>query len=93
MKWFPVLLAFWAVAAWGQANRGELRFSPLTQISDQNVAQLGLAWSADLDTARGQEATPLMHEGVLYSCDAGIHPGWSDDQTASRGYVFRVDLS
>ena len=44
----------------------EQRFSPLTQISDQNVSQLGLAWSADLDTARGQEATPLMHGGVLY---------------------------
>lgn len=44
----------------------EQRFSPLTQISDQNVGQLGLAWSADLDTARGQEATPLMHDGVLY---------------------------
>ena len=44
----------------------EQRFSPLTQISDQNVGQLGLTWSADLDTARGQEATPLMHGGVLY---------------------------
>jgi quinohemoprotein ethanol dehydrogenase len=44
----------------------EQRFSPLTSISDQNVGQLGLAWSADLDTARGQEATPLMHDGVLY---------------------------
>src|SRR5258708_35572086 len=37
----------------------EERFSPLKQISDQNVAQLGLAWYFDLDTRRGQEATPL----------------------------------
>ena len=47
-------------------DNNEQRFSPLTAISDQNVGQLGLEWSADLDTARGQEATPLMHDGVLY---------------------------
>ena len=44
----------------------EQRFSPLSQISDKTVGGLGLAWFADLDTARGQEATPLMHDGVLY---------------------------
>lgn len=44
----------------------EQRFSKLGKINDQNVGELGLAWSADLDTARGQEATPLMHDGVLY---------------------------
>ena len=47
-------------------DHNETRYSPLDAISDKNVAQLGLAWSADLDTARGQEATPLMHDGVLY---------------------------
>lgn len=50
----------------------EQRFSPLTQISDRNVGQLGLAWFADLDTARGQEATPLMHDGTLY-----VSTAWS----------------
>ncbi|MEZ5681400.1 MAG: PQQ-dependent dehydrogenase, methanol/ethanol family [Erythrobacter sp.] len=44
----------------------EKRFSPLNQINDANVGELGLAWSADLDTARGQEATPLMHDGTLF---------------------------
>lgn len=51
-------------------DRDETRFSPLTQVSDQNVGQLGLAWYADFDTARGQEATPLMHDGVLYTTTA-----------------------
>ncbi|MEO6151990.1 MAG: PQQ-dependent dehydrogenase, methanol/ethanol family [Croceibacterium sp.] len=51
---------------------GEQRFSPLTQISDQTVKGLKLAWSANLDTARGQEATPLMHDGVLY-----VSTAWS----------------
>lgn len=50
----------------------EKRFSPLTKITDQNVGQLGLAWSADMETARGQEATPLMHDGVLY-----VSTAWS----------------
>jgi alcohol dehydrogenase (cytochrome c)/quinohemoprotein ethanol dehydrogenase len=51
-------------------DHAEQRFSTLTQINDGNVAQLGLAWSADLDTARGQEATPLVHDGVLYTSTA-----------------------
>ncbi|MBO9517639.1 MAG: PQQ-dependent dehydrogenase, methanol/ethanol family [Porphyrobacter sp.] len=50
----------------------EQRFSPLTQISDANVSKLGLAWYADMETARGQEATPLMHDGTLY-----VSTAWS----------------
>jgi len=44
----------------------EQRYSPLKQISTENVAQLGLAWFADLGTKRGQESTPLMIDGTLY---------------------------
>ncbi|MCB2082534.1 MAG: PQQ-dependent dehydrogenase, methanol/ethanol family [Sphingomonadaceae bacterium] len=44
----------------------EKRFSPLDQITTENVGELQLAWYADLDTARGQEATPLMHDGTLF---------------------------
>jgi glucose dehydrogenase len=48
----------------------EQRFSPLTAISTANVKQLGLAWWLDLDTSRGQEATPLVIDGVMYSTSA-----------------------
>nr|WP_298925167.1 PQQ-dependent dehydrogenase, methanol/ethanol family [uncultured Erythrobacter sp.] len=44
----------------------EQRFSPLDQINAENVGDLGLAWFADMDTARGQEATPLVMDGKLY---------------------------
>lgn len=44
----------------------EQRFSPLKQINDQNVGQLALAWYVDLDTRRGQEATPIVVDGVMY---------------------------
>lgn len=50
----------------------EQRHSPLQQIDADNVARLGLAWYADLDTNRGQEATPLVIDGVLY-----VSTAWS----------------
>ena len=48
----------------------EQRFSPLKGISDQNVGRLGLAWYYDLDTRRGQEATPLVVDGKVYFTSA-----------------------
>jgi hypothetical protein len=49
----------------------EQRFSPLTGVDVGNVAQLGLAWSYDLDTAhRVQESTPLVIDGVMYVTSA-----------------------
>jgi alcohol dehydrogenase (cytochrome c)/quinohemoprotein ethanol dehydrogenase len=44
----------------------EQRFSPLDQVNRDTVGNLGLAWFADMDTARGQEATPLVIDGKLY---------------------------
>jgi alcohol dehydrogenase (cytochrome c)/quinohemoprotein ethanol dehydrogenase len=44
----------------------EQRFSPLDQINAETVGDLGLAWYADMDTARGQEATPLVIDGRMY---------------------------
>jgi hypothetical protein len=32
------------------------------------------------------------HDGALYSCDAGIHPGWPDNKSPTHGYIFRIDL-
>ncbi len=46
------------------------RHSPLAQITPANAASLGLAWYADLDTNRGQEATPLVIDGILYTSTA-----------------------
>ena len=48
----------------------EQRFSLLMDISDRNINQLGLAWSFDLDTRRGQEATPIVVDGVMYFTSA-----------------------
>jgi quinohemoprotein ethanol dehydrogenase len=51
---------------------GEQRFSPLDQINTGTVGKLGLAWFADFDSRRGQEATPLVADGVLY-----VSTSWS----------------
>jgi quinohemoprotein ethanol dehydrogenase len=48
----------------------EQRFSPLKKIDDHNVQQLHLAWYYDLDTRRGQEATPIVVDGVMYFTSA-----------------------
>ncbi len=44
----------------------EQRFSPLDQINEGNVGQLGLAWSYDTGQHRGHEATPIVVDGVIY---------------------------
>ena len=50
----------------------EQRFSPLNEINDTNVANLGLAWAVELPTYRGLEASPLVIDGVMYTTT-----GWS----------------
>ncbi|MBP7337081.1 PQQ-dependent dehydrogenase, methanol/ethanol family [Niveispirillum sp.] len=49
---------------------GEQRFSPLDQINPASIGRLRLAWYHDLDTNRGQEGTPLIVDGVLYTTTA-----------------------
>lgn len=48
----------------------EQHYSPLDRINTENVGELGLAWSLDLDTDRGQEATPIVIDGVMYTTTA-----------------------
>jgi lanthanide-dependent methanol dehydrogenase len=42
------------------------RYSPLAQITTENVGQLRLEWLFDLGLARGQEATPLVVNHTMY---------------------------
>lgn len=59
----------WAMAGF---SYDEQRHSPLTQINDSNVQDLGIAWFADLPDARGQEATPVVVDGKMF-----ISTAWS----------------
>ncbi|MBA4355451.1 MAG: PQQ-dependent dehydrogenase, methanol/ethanol family, partial [Novosphingobium sp.] len=51
-------------AAFGRTE-GEQHFSPLTQVSDATIDQLGLVWSLDLPLGNSVTA-PLAVDGVLY---------------------------
>ena len=45
----------------------EQRYSPLSQITDKNVDQLGLAWWFDTGMRRGLEASPIVVGGMLFT--------------------------
>ena len=76
--------------SWMAAGRNyqEQRFSPLDQINDTNVGQLGLAWYADIDTERGQEATPVIVDGVMYLTTAWSMVKAYDIRTGSQLWAY-----
>jgi quinohemoprotein ethanol dehydrogenase len=56
-------------------------YSPLATIDAKNVKQLGFAWTYDLgEPMRGQEATPIVIDGVMYT-------------SGTWGYVYAVDAA
>ncbi|MES3008955.1 MAG: PQQ-dependent dehydrogenase, methanol/ethanol family [Pseudomonadota bacterium] len=76
--------------SWMSVGRdyGEQRFSPLDQINVNNVSQLSLAWSGDIDTSRGQEATPIVVDGALYVSTAWSHVKAYDVRTGAPLWAF-----
>ena len=58
-----------APAEWLSHGRGygEQRYSPLSEISAENVSELAPAWVYPTGQARGHEATPIVVDGVLYA--------------------------
>ncbi len=48
----------------------EQRHSPLTEVNEETVDRLGLAWSYDVGNVRGLEGTPLVVDGVMYATSA-----------------------
>jgi PQQ-dependent dehydrogenase (methanol/ethanol family) len=82
--------------------RGE-HFSPLSQVNDKNVNNLGLAWSADLPIPDGISATPIVVDGVIYfsgaysvvfAVDAGSGEVlWSYDPEVRNAFAKHPQLS
>lgn len=69
----PVDDARLAAAALDSANwlshgrtYSEQRYSPLDDISEETVSELGLAWSFELGSKRGVQSTPIVADGVMY---------------------------
>jgi quinohemoprotein ethanol dehydrogenase len=66
----------------------EQNYSALDQINHQTVGKLGLAWSFEFDTNRGQEATPLVVDGVLYTSTAWSKVYAIDGRTGKQLWQF-----
>ena len=78
--------------AQGLANHGldyaETRFSKLNQITTENVKNLGLMWTYNLESIRGVEATPIVVDGIMY-----VTASWSvvhavDARTGKKIWTF-----
>ena len=48
-------------------DRSGAYYSPLSDINEHNVKRLGFAWDYNLGTYRGQEANPIVVDGVMYT--------------------------
>ncbi len=59
------------------------RFSPLTQITPANAAQLSAQWTFQTGVVNKFEATPIVLDGVLYVTGALNH-AWSLDARTGR---------
>ena len=66
----------------------EHRYSTLDDVNVDNVNQLQLAWYVDLPEARGQEATPLVVDGVMYTSAAWSHVYAIDPKTGETLWHF-----
>ncbi|HUI58757.1 MAG TPA: PQQ-dependent dehydrogenase, methanol/ethanol family, partial [Steroidobacteraceae bacterium] len=67
----------------------EQRFSPLKQITPENIGRLRLAWHYDLDAAhRVQESTPLIVDGVMYVTSAWSKVFALDPATGKQIWAF-----
>lgn len=68
------------------------RFSTLKQINTSNAKKLGLAWSYELKTTRGVQATPIVVDGVMY-----VSGPWSvvfamDARTGKKLWTFDPEV-
>jgi quinohemoprotein ethanol dehydrogenase len=68
------------VGEWLTTGRtySEQRYSPLDQINESNVGRVHEVWTFETGLTRGHEATPIVHDGVLFF-------------TGSWSVVFAVD--
>ena len=77
--------------AWLSNGRtyGEQRYSPLDRINARNIAMLGLAWEADLQSPRfGIEASPLIANGMLYVSSTWGRVFAFDARTGERRWTY-----
>ena len=91
------------VADWPEygGDRGGLRYSPLTQITPQNVASLEVAWTyrhgdvsdgSDGTSRTSFQATPIVANGTLYFCTGFMRVIALDPETGQERWAFDPEL-
>lgn len=70
----------------------EQRYSPLDQITPNTISKLGLAWYYDLPGKRGQEASPLVVDDVMYTTSAWSHVIALDPVTGKQIWHFDPEV-
>jgi len=66
----------------------EERHSLLTQVNRDTVEDLGVAWTYELSTSRGVEATPIVVDGVMYVTSAWSVVHALDARTGAEKWVY-----
>jgi quinoprotein glucose dehydrogenase len=84
--------------AWG-GDAGGTRFSPLDELTRENVGDLEVAWSfrtGDFDPEgklrTSFQATPVLHDGTLYLCTPYNRVFALDAETGAQRWVFDPGL-
>ena len=70
----------------------ETRHSKLTQITPENVGDLGLAWSHELNSRRGVEATPIVVDGIMYTTASWSVVHALDARTGEELWVYDPEV-
>ncbi|KCZ92281.1 PQQ-dependent dehydrogenase, methanol/ethanol family [Hyphomonas johnsonii] len=71
----------------------EQRYSSLTGVNTENVSRLGVAWTYDLATNRGVEATPIVVDGVMYVTSAWSVVYALDAKTGEEIWTYDPDAN
>jgi quinoprotein glucose dehydrogenase len=104
---FPLfLLAFFALSAtwkmihgkntdWAEYLGGADRnhYSPLTQISPENVANLKIAWTYSTPDSGQMQVNPLIIDGILYGVTPKVQAFALDAATGKELWIFGEKLS
>ena len=62
----PTPVSYTHLDVYKRQDYTERHFSPLTQINAENIGQLGLGWSHDIDVLPSAQTAPVGVDGVLY---------------------------
>lgn len=79
---------------WFTIHRGGRadHYSPLAQVDESNVGELGFAWEYATHTTRGLESTPVVVDGVMYASGPWGRVYALDARTGTEKWTFDPEV-